>query len=67
VSLARWTNANPEKTFRLQPFGGFVSAYGEFGGFRLPTHVEAGNFFGTPDYFPFFIADIAAITFPPPG
>lgn len=60
----RWSNANPEKTFRLQPFGGLLSEFGEFAGFRLPTHIEAGNQFATDAYFPFFIADVTAITFP---
>lgn len=64
VSFQRWSNANPEKTHRLQPFGGFLSDFREVGGFRLPHHVEAGNMFGTGDYFPFFVADVTAIRFP---
>ncbi|MEX2365539.1 MAG: DUF6544 family protein [Pseudohongiellaceae bacterium] len=64
VSFPRWSNANPDKVHRIQPFGGYLSAYREFSGFRLPTHVEAGNFFGTGDYFPFFIIDVSAISFP---
>lgn len=67
VSFMRWTDANPEKVHRLQPFGGILSEYREFGGFRLPTRVEAGNHFGTDDYFPFFIADITDVAFPRPG
>lgn len=64
VSFARWSDANPDKVHRLQPFGGFLSEFRTFGGFRLPTHVEAGNFFGTEDYFPFFIVRVTGITFP---
>ncbi len=64
VSLDRWSNANPDKTFRLQPFGATVSDIREVGGYRLPFHVEAGNMFGTDDYFPFFIADVTDIRFP---
>ena len=64
VNFLRWSNANPDNVHRLQPFGGFLSDYREFQGFRLPTHVEAGNFFGTNDYFPFFIADVNSIHFP---
>jgi hypothetical protein len=30
-----------------------------------PARVEAGNMFGTPDYFPFFIAEIGDFRFPP--
>ncbi|MFO7685135.1 MAG: DUF6544 family protein [Desulfobacterales bacterium] len=66
VSFLRWSDANPDKVHRLQPFGGYLSEYRNFGGFRLPTHVEAGNFFGTEDYFPFFIVDVMAIDFPRP-
>lgn len=63
VSFMRWTNANPEKTFRLQPFGGTLSDFREAQGFRLPFRVEAGNGFGTEDYFVFFKADIREIRF----
>ena len=66
VRFARWSNANADKVYREQPFGGYLSEYREFEGFRLPTHVEAGNLFGTDDYFPFFIADVSAISFPVP-
>jgi hypothetical protein len=64
VRFERWSNANPEKVHRLQPFGGTFSKFREFAGFRLPTHVEAGNFFGTDQYFPFFVADVTDINFP---
>lgn len=64
VRMMRWTNANPEKSFRLQPFGGTLSAFHAFSGFQLPTRVDGGNFFGTDDYFPFFRAEVADIRFP---
>ncbi|SHL97786.1 hypothetical protein SAMN05443432_1042 [Roseovarius litoreus] len=64
VAFQRWSDANPEKVHRLQPFGGYLSEFRDFGGFRLPTHVEAGNHFETETYFPFFIADVSEITFP---
>ncbi|MCW9008747.1 MAG: hypothetical protein OQK02_12465, partial [Marinobacter sp.] len=64
VSFDRWTNANAEKVHRLQPFGGYLSEFREFEGFVLPTQVEAGNFFATEDYFPFFIARVTGIEFP---
>jgi hypothetical protein len=63
VSFDRWSNANPEKVHRLQPFGGYLSEFQEFEGFVLPTRVEAGNFFATDDYFPFFIAEITGVEF----
>ncbi len=64
ISFQRWANANPEKTYRLQPFGGDLSEFREFGGFRLPTRVEGGNFFGTDQYFPFYRAEVQEIRFP---
>lgn len=64
IRFERWSNANPEKAFRMQPFGGYLSGFQSFSGFRLPTHVEAGNHFGTDEYFPFFVADVAAVEFP---
>ena len=66
VSFQRWTNANPEKEHRLQPFGGYLSDFREVDGFRLPFHVEAGNMFGTEEYFPFFIAEVTGVGFPGP-
>lgn len=64
VFFQRWSDANPEKVFRLQPFGGYLSDFREVDGFRLPFRVEAGNMFGTDDYFPFYIAEVTAIRFP---
>jgi len=54
VAMQRWTNANSDKVFRLQPFGGKVSDFREVEGVRIPFRVDGGNFFGTPDYFPFY-------------
>lgn len=67
VAFQRWSNANPEGVHRFQPFGGYLSEVAEFEGFRLPTHIEAGNHFGTDDYFPFFIVDVRSIRFPIPA
>lgn len=67
VTFQRWTNANPDKEYRLQPFGGILSDFREVAGFQLPFRAEAGNMFGTPEYFPFFIAEITAIRFPEKG
>jgi len=64
ASFQRWSDANPDKVNRLQPFGAVMSDFRDVGGYRLPFHVEAGNMFGTSDYFPFFIADVAEIRFP---
>ena len=67
VVFPRWSDANPEKTFRIQPFGGFLSEFETFEGFRLPTRIEAGNFFDTDAYFPFFLAKVRSIRFPHPA
>ena len=64
VSFQRWSNANPDKVHRLQPFGAVVSDFREVKGYRLPFRVEAGNMFGTESYFPFFIAEVTEIRFP---
>ena len=64
VRFERWSNANPEKQHRLQPFGGYLSEFRSFEGYRLPSHVEAGNHFGTDQYFPFFVVDVTAVEFP---
>ncbi|GAA6142640.1 DUF6544 family protein [Hydrogenophaga sp. 5NK40-0174] len=61
VRIQRWTNANPQKVYQLQPFGGFVSDFREVDGYRLPFAAEAGNFFMTDDYFPFFQVRLHAI------
>lgn len=64
--MPRWSDANPDGTFRVQPFGGTMSEFRSFEGFRLPTHVEAGNHFGTDAYYPFIVAEVAEIRFPGP-
>ncbi|NNU80123.1 hypothetical protein HMH01_06695 [Halovulum dunhuangense] len=67
VWFQRWSDANPERRYRLQPFGGYLSDFREVAGFRLPHRVEAGNMFGTEDWFPFFLAEVTAIAFPEGG
>ena len=56
----RWSNANRDKSFRLQPFGGMVKAERRFGGFTIPSQVSIGNHYGTPDFLPFFQAEITS-------
>ena len=63
VSFMRWSNANPEKVWQLQPFGGALQDFRSVQGFRVPFDVEAGNFFGTPAYFPFYKAKLESISF----
>jgi hypothetical protein len=54
----RWSNANPDKSFRLQPFGAAILAEGTFAGLTVPTKIAAGNHYGTEDYLPFFQATV---------
>lgn len=63
VMIERWSNANADKVWRLQPFGGTLSDYRDFGGFRVPTRVEGGNMFGTPDYFAFYKVRVTEMAF----
>jgi hypothetical protein len=61
VSIQRWSNANPDKVFRLQPFGGELSDFRTVAGYRIPFKVEGGNFFGTAEYFAFYRARIIGV------
>ena len=62
--LPRWSNANPDKVYQVQPFGGWLWDHRDFGGLVVPAEAEVGNFYGTPDYHPFFMSRITAMTFP---
>lgn len=64
VVFARRSNANPAGVWQDQPFGGTQSGWRAVQGFRVPTHVEAGSFFGTPDYFAFYVVDVGDFRFP---
>lgn len=63
VQSLRWTDANTNKVYRLQPFGGKILEMGRFDGFLIPVLVEMGNMYGTPDYAPFFRASIENAAF----
>ncbi|WFE75204.1 DUF6544 family protein [Roseinatronobacter sp. S2] len=63
VWALRWTDANPERVHRLQPFGGRMLEMGRYQGFLVPMQVELGNMWGTPDYAPFFLATITSVEF----
>lgn len=64
VYFTRWSDANPEKEYRFQPFGGKLFNFREVQGFRLPFKVEAGNMYGTDEYFSFFKAEVTSIRYP---
>lgn len=59
----RWTDANPQRVFRLQPFGGRVLMTEQVGGFRIPVEMEIGNMFGTEDYVPFFNVSLDTVEY----
>lgn len=63
VTTMRWSNVNPESTFRLQPFGGTIEEEATFQGFTIPSVIRVGNHFGKKDYLPFFQAEITAADF----
>lgn len=63
VWALRWSDANPETAYRLQPFGGRMLEMQRHQGFLVPSQVELGNMFGTPDYAPFFLATITRAEF----
>jgi hypothetical protein len=60
IVTLRWSDVNPEKKFRLQPFGGTFDAEATFGGFTIPSQMKVGNHFGTDEYLPFFQARITS-------
>jgi hypothetical protein len=61
VTTRRWTDANPGGVFAEQPFGGTVAEEATFGGYTVPSRVEIGNMFETPDWAPFFRARVTAV------
>ncbi|GAB5430436.1 MAG: hypothetical protein Devi2KO_38950 [Devosia indica] len=58
VLSMRWSAENPDRQFRLQPFGGTVEAEARYGGFTIPRSVKMGNHYGTSEYIPFFQAEM---------
>lgn len=63
TEFQRWSNANPDKTYRFQTFGGSASQWREIQGMQIATDVSAGNFFGSDAYFPFFKAKVSAASY----
>jgi hypothetical protein len=59
ATTMRWTDANPEKVYRHQPFGGRMLDHETIQGFTIPSEVEIGNMFGTAQYVPFFHARLS--------
>jgi hypothetical protein len=63
VTTLRWSNANPDRIYRLQPFGGRTLRHATHQGFTIPTAMEIGNLYGTPEYDPFFRAHLARVEY----
>jgi hypothetical protein len=63
ITTLRWSDANPDRTYRLQPFGGRLLAYGTHQGFTVPIAMEIGNLYGTPEYAPFFRARLTRVEY----
>ena len=63
VVFQRWSRENRERVWRSQPFGGTVEEVRRFGGYTVASRIEGGNFFGTPDYFPFYRARVTNLRF----
>jgi hypothetical protein len=63
VVIPRWSDANPQGVYQLQPFGGYLSVFRDVDGYRLPFRVEGGNFVGTEEYFPFYKISVTEIRF----
>lgn len=59
----RWSRENPDRAWRLQPFGGTVGDIRQVGGYRVAGSVEGGNWFGTDAYFPFYKARLESLRF----
>ncbi|MBD0274522.1 MAG: hypothetical protein ICV73_21635 [Acetobacteraceae bacterium] len=66
VLIQRWSRENPEREWRLQPFGGTAEGTLLVDGYRLAARVEGGNWFGTERYFPFYRVAVTRIGFPEP-
>jgi len=63
VSGQRWSNANRERVFRLQPFGGSLSSDATFGGYTIPNVLQMGNHFGTDEFLPFFQVGVSRVAY----
>jgi hypothetical protein len=66
ATVMRWTDANPERRYRLQPFGGQMTDHATHQGFTVPVAMEIANMVGTPEHAPFFRARITGVRFGPP-
>jgi hypothetical protein len=60
VATLAWSNVNPERQYRLQPFGGRIIAHGTFEGVTIPVEAEFGHDWGTAQYQPLYTVRITS-------
>ncbi|MBE9214139.1 hypothetical protein IQ247_15940 [Plectonema cf. radiosum LEGE 06105] len=63
MSLPRWGDKTEDGSYTYIPFGGEVLEERTFGGFTIPSQINAGWWFGTDKYFDFFRANIEQAEF----
>lgn len=63
VKFMRWNNANPQKEYRIQPFGGYLADFRKVQGFRVPFDVKAINMFDTDSSFLFYKAKVKSVSY----
>lgn len=63
LSLPRWGDATEDDSWNYIPFGVEFQAEQQFGGFTIPSQMNAGWWFGTERYLEFFRATIAKAEF----
>lgn len=63
LSLPRWGDATEDGSWSYIPFGVEFQAEQQFGGFTIPSQMNAGWWFGTERYLEFFRATIAKAEF----
>ncbi len=63
LSLLRWGDKTEDSSWNYIPFGVEFQAEQKFGGFTIPSQMNAGWWFGTERYLEFFRATIAKAEF----
>ena len=63
LSIPRWADATEDKNWQYIPFGGEIAAEQTFGGYTVPSKMDAGYWFGTDKYWTFFQATIEQASF----
>jgi hypothetical protein len=58
LSLPRWRNQTEDGSYNYIPFGGEFQQEKTFGGFTIPSRINAGWWLGTDHYLEFFRATV---------